>query len=115
VSVLRAVVSAGECGPLVTLSGEADVTTAEQLSEVMTGQLATGIRHLTVDAAGLAFADSMSVHILLKAAQALAKRGGGLLLLRPQRPVATVLHLTGVDQLITIGEEQAPSSGSKPV
>jgi len=112
VSTLRAEVSTGKCGPLVTLSGEADVTTAGQLSELMTAQLTGGTRHLTIDAAGLAFADSMSVHILLTAAQTLAERGGGLLLLHPQRPVAAVLHLTGVDKLITVREETSEDSAS---
>lgn len=109
-NVLRASVSAGECGPLIMLSGEADVTTAAQLSELLTGQLSGGTRHLAIDAAGLAFADSASVHVLLTAARTLKERGGSLLLMRPQRPVATVLHLTGADQLITIREE----AGARP-
>jgi uncharacterized cupin superfamily protein len=46
VSVLRASVSAGEYGPLITLSGEADVTTAAELGELMTVQLDGGTWHL---------------------------------------------------------------------
>jgi len=110
VSVLRASVSAGEYGPLITLSGEADVTTAAELGELMTVQLAGGTRHLAIDAAGLAFADSASIHVLLTAARTLKERGGGLLLMRPQRPVATVLHLTGASKLIIIREE----TGAEP-
>jgi len=110
VSVLRASVSAGEYGPLITLSGEADVTTAAELGELMAAQLADGTRYLAIDAAGLAFADSASIHVLLTTARTLKERGGGLLLMRPQRPVATVLHLTGASELIIIREE----TGAEP-
>ena len=109
---LDASVSAGEFGPLLVLSGEADVTTAAQLSEIVSAQLSGGTRHLTIDAAGLAFADSMSVHILLAAARTLQERGGSLVLLRPQRTVATLLHLTGASQMITIQGE--PDARTEP-
>jgi anti-sigma B factor antagonist len=104
-------VSAGERGPLITLSGEADITNAAELSELITAQLSGGTRYLAIDAAGLAFADSASVRVLLAAARTLNERGGGLLLLRPQRPISVVLQLTGVSQLITIGEETAAEPG----
>ncbi|MBV9096179.1 MAG: hypothetical protein JO132_20280 [Streptosporangiaceae bacterium] len=41
-SLLRTSVSAGEYGPLITLSGEADITTAAQLSELLTAQMSGG-------------------------------------------------------------------------
>ena len=104
-------VSAGERGPLITLSGEADITNAAELSELITAQLSGGTRHLAIDAAGLAFADSASVHVLLAAARTLNERGGGLLLLRPQRPITVVLQLTGVGELITIRDEASAEPG----
>lgn len=51
----------GGSGPVITLSGETDVTTVAELSELVTGQLAGGTRHLTIDAPGLSFADSASI------------------------------------------------------
>jgi len=111
VSVLRMSVSAGERGPLITLSGEADITNAAELSELITAQLSGGTRHLAIDAAGLAFADSASVHVLLAAARTLNERGGGLLLLRPQRPISVLLQLIGVSELITIREETTAEPG----
>ena len=41
-STLRASVSAGESGPLITLSGETDITTIAGLSELVTAQLSDG-------------------------------------------------------------------------
>ena len=110
-SVLRMSVSAGERGPLITLSGEADITNAAELSELINAQLSGGTRHLAIDVAGLAFADSASVHVLVAAARTLNERGGGLLLLRPQRPISVVLQLIGVSELITIREETAAEPG----
>jgi len=52
VSVLRASVSAG-IRPLVTLSGEADITTAARLSELVTAQLSGETRYLSIDATEL--------------------------------------------------------------
>ena len=107
-STLRASVSAGESGPVITLSGETDMTTVAELSELVTAQLSGGTLHLTVDASGLSFADSVSVRVLVLAARTLRQRGGGLVLLRPQRVLARMLEVMGADQMITIrGETEA--------
>jgi anti-anti-sigma factor len=108
VSLLRALVSAGEYGPLITLCGEADITTAARLSELVTVKLSGETRHLSMDAAELAYADSMAIHVLLMAANTLKERGGSLVLLRPQGPVARMLELIGVTQLLTIRGETEP-------
>jgi anti-anti-sigma factor len=102
VSTLRASVSAGEPGPVITLSGETDLTTVAELSELVTGRLSGGTLHLTIDASGLSFADSASVRVLVLAARTLRQRGGGLVLLRPQRALARMLEIMGADQMIII-------------
>jgi anti-anti-sigma factor len=105
VNVLRASVAAGESGPVIVLSGEADLTTVAQLSDLITGQLSTRTLYLMIDAAGLRFADSASIRVLLLAARTLKERGGGLVLLHPQRPIARMLALLGADGMITIKGE----------
>ena len=107
---LEASVAAGVAGPVVVLAGEADLTSAGELSELLAGQLAGGTRQLTIDVSGLRFADSASIRVLVLAARTLRDRGGGLVLLRPQRPVAKVLALLGADQMVTIrgGAEATP-------
>ena len=107
-STLLAWVSAGESGPVITLSGETDITTVAELSELVTAQLSGGTLYLTIDASGLGFADSVSVRVLVLAARTLQQRGGGLVLLRPQRVLARMLEVMGADQMITIrGETEA--------
>jgi anti-sigma B factor antagonist len=111
--ILTAQIAAGESGPVIVLSGEADLTTAEQLSALITAQLAGGAQQLTIDVADLRFADSASIRTLLLAARTLRERGGSLVLLRPQRPVARVLELTGAEQMFTIREEAYGGPGSQ--
>jgi len=108
VSTLRASVSARESGPVITLSGETDMSTVAELDELLTGQLADGAQQLTVDVAGLDFADTASIRVLLLAARTLRQRGGDLVLLRPQRTVVRVLEILGADEAITIWEGTAP-------
>jgi anti-sigma B factor antagonist len=111
---LEASVAAGESGPVIVLTGEADLTCVEQLSELLTGQLASGTRHLTIDMSGLRFADSASIRVLVLVARTLRERGGNLVLLRPQRPVAKVLALLGVEQMVTIRSDTEATPGPRP-
>jgi len=93
---------AGASGPVVMLAGEADLTNSAQLSTFLSAQLCDGARQLTIDVSGLRFADSASIRTLVLTARTLKERGGSLLLLRPQQPVARVLELPGADQVIAV-------------
>jgi anti-sigma B factor antagonist len=102
VSTLRVSVAAGESGPILTLSGEADITNAAQLRDAITAQLASGTVYLTIDAAELSFADSGSIGILAGTANSLKQLGGRLVLLHPQDSLVRSLILLGVDQVLTV-------------
>jgi anti-anti-sigma factor len=80
------------------LSGEVDITNAAELSELVTGQLADGTLHLTVDVDRLDFADTAGIRVFLLAAKTLRQRGGDLVLLRPQRTLARVLEILGAER-----------------
>ena len=84
------------------MSGEADLTNAAQLREVITAQLASGVVYLTIDMAGLSFADSKVIGILAGTAKTLKQLGGGLILLNPQSQLVRVMTILGVDQVLTI-------------
>ena len=111
-SLLEISVAAGESGPVVRLSGEADVTTVAELSEALTAQLASGARQLTVDLSGLRFADSAVIRELVMADRKLKDRGGGLELANPQPAVARALSLLGVDQMIEVRD--GTNAGADP-
>ena len=111
--MLRATVAAGVSGPVVILSGETDLTSAGQLSALITAQLSGGTRQLTVDVSGLRFADTASIRTLVLAARTLKERGGSLVLLRPQPTLARMLDLLGAAQIFTIRGETYGESGSE--
>jgi anti-sigma B factor antagonist len=105
-------VAAGESGQVITLSGETDLTTVARVTELISGQLPAGTLELTIDVSGLRYADTASIRTLVLVARTLEGRGGRLVLLHPQPPVARALALLGADQMLTIrgqdpGEPQA--------
>lgn len=93
---------AGPSGPVIVLSGEADITSAPELTALIAEQLSDGTRELTIDMSGLRYADSASIRTLVLAARTLRERGGSLVLLRPQPSVARILTLLGADQMLTV-------------
>ena len=111
--MLTASVAAGVSGPVITLSGEADLTCAGQLSALIAAQLSGGTRQLTIDVSGLRFADSATIGTLVLAAKTLKQRGGSLVLLRPQHTIARVLDLLGAAQIFTISGETHDEPGSE--
>ena len=94
---------------MLTLSGEADLTTVAELTEALTAQLAVGTRYLTVDLSRLRFADSAVIRALVLADRTLKQRAGGLALAYPQPVVARALSLLGVDQAIEIRDRMSAS------
>jgi anti-anti-sigma factor len=101
-------VETGESGPVVRVSGEADLSVAGQLGDALNAQISGGVRHLTVDLSGLRFADSAAVRTLIEAHLALKRQGGTLELAGIQAEVARTLSLLGVDQVIPVCPQADP-------
>jgi anti-sigma B factor antagonist len=95
-------VTATEAGPLMALSGEADVTTVERLQEALNERITPTTRVLLVELSGLRFADSATIGALIGAARRLKAQGGRLDLLNPQPALDRMLTLLGVDKVLTI-------------
>jgi anti-anti-sigma factor len=102
--MLEASVAIGQSGPVITLSGEADLTSAADLDALISAQLPDATCSLTIDVSELRYADSATIRALVLAARTLRERGASLVLLRPQPPVARLLALMGADQMLTIRE-----------
>ncbi len=109
---LEAAVATGDCGPVVVLSGEADLNSLPRLNALVSAQLSGETQRLMIDVSGLSFADTASIRTLILAAKALRERSGSLVLLHPQRPVARVLALLGADHMLTILSEPDPGDGA---
>ncbi len=94
--------ASSDCGPVLALSGEADITCVPELSAAFAAQIEAGVLHLTVDLSGLCFADSAAIRVLVKTSRTLCDRGGTLALSRPQPSVARMLSLLGVDRVVPV-------------
>ena len=103
-------VTATEAGPMMMLSGEADVTTVAQLQEALDGQITLATRTLLIEVSGLRFADSATIGVLIGAARRLKDQGGRLVLLNPQPALARMMTLLGVDQVVTVRGTAGPES-----
>lgn len=110
VTLLDVSVADGENGPMLVLSGEADLSTLGQLNSALEELIWAGTRLLIVDLSRLRYADSASIAAFVQADRTLRGQGGQLELLGPQQTVARVLTLTGVDQILTVRGAMEPES-----
>jgi len=92
---------------VVHLVGEADVTT-QALAEVLAAEAARKPSLLLVDISGLTFIDSAALHQLVQAHRKLSADGGRLELVAPTEPVARILRLSAIDQVIPIRATSDP-------
>ena len=90
----------GMCSVLC-LAGEADVT-ATELREALAAELAGGPRLVLVDMSRLTFIDSGATQMIIAAHRVARHEGRALALVSPSVPVARVLELVGVNQLIGV-------------
>lgn len=102
VSLLEISVGTDRSGTKVALSGESDLTTTGELSDVLVAQMTDGPQHMTVDLSRLRFADSASIRILLVTQRMLRARGGDLEVVNPHRNVARSLTLLGLNQVLRV-------------
>ncbi|RSS46504.1 STAS domain-containing protein [Streptomyces sp. WAC07061] len=94
-----------ESGPqrvLARVSGEIDIDEATDLREELTAALEASTTGLDIDMAAVTFCDSSGLHILLDLNQLAVQAGKTLVVTALSRPVARVLHLSGVERMLTI-------------
>ncbi|GLX95984.1 hypothetical protein Hesp01_39340 [Herbidospora sp. NBRC 101105] len=82
-------------GPLVTVSGDLDVTTSPQLHAVVTDLLTSGDTHIAADLSELSFCDSSGLRVLLVSTVAAREMGGLMVLAGVTGPLDRLLRLTG--------------------
>ncbi|GHD53603.1 hypothetical protein GCM10010335_67290 [Streptomyces galbus] len=97
---LTVVVTATDGIRVLSPAGEIDYTTGETLRQAL-NVTGTARPRIVVDMRQVTFMDSVGVNILLTAHQACAQVGGWIRLAAPTEPVQRVLHLVGIDQVIT--------------
>ena len=100
---IRSDAAAGASAVLV--SGEVDVSNADELRAALDQCLAGDATNLTVDLAEVPYIDSTGIGVLVGAAHRAAEKGVRLEVARPQRNVARVLGLLGVTAELNISED----------
>jgi anti-sigma B factor antagonist len=94
---------------VVRVTGELDLSTAEQLAaELRTALTAPPVR-LVVDASALTFVDSTGLSVLLVAERQARADGGSLVLRHPSHALLRLLELTGTAAVLKPEEPADPS------
>jgi anti-anti-sigma factor len=87
---------------LAELSGELDLTNAEELDRRLE-ELSTDAAALVLDVNRLQFLDSAALHVLFGLARRLDEEGKGLgLVLGPEAPVARTISIVSLGELATV-------------
>ena len=89
----------------VLVSGEVDVSNADELRAALDQCLASDADDLTVDLSEVPYIDSTGIGVLVGAAHRAAEKNVRLEVARPQRNVARVLGLLGVTSELNIRED----------
>jgi anti-anti-sigma factor len=79
---------------LVTISGELDATTCEELTSCLRPVLADSLSDVVIDLSGVEFVDSAAVHLLTRVSLELLTSGRRLVVANPSPPVVRLLSLT---------------------
>ena len=110
------IVQSGEVRPglvLVTVSGEVDLTTADELREAVVGALGRGRpTELQLNLAGVPFMDSMGISALIAGYRAATTAGAEFRLVEPSRPLVGVLEITGLLDVFGYHPSGEPPSSS---
>lgn len=100
----------------ISLAGRLDSAGAQAIDMRFTALTATRKALIVVDLSELSFIASMGLRTLVTNARAQLKRGGKLVLARPQPLVGEVLKAAGIDAMIPIyGDLDSACSGLKAV
>lgn len=93
-----------ETGYQLLVSGEVDVSNASELREALDGALAERPAALEIDLSQLPYIDSTGIGVLVGAAHRAKEASVPFSLSHPQRNVARVLSLLGVDAELGVQE-----------
>ena len=99
---------------VVIVSGEIDLTNAENLRDALLSALNAGARGLVVDMSATTFIDSAGVTALVRASRRAAATEATVRLAVTAPGVLRVLNLVGIDQLIEVHPSVSAALASLP-
>lgn len=84
-----------------TLTGRLDINGAREI-DLAFNVLTASSRALIVDMAEVAFVASIGLRMLITGARTVTRKGGRMMLLRPQKEVEDVLVTSGTDTVVPV-------------
>lgn len=89
---------------VVRVTGEVDVSNADELRSALADELEAGAASVSVDLSEVPYIDSTGIGVLVGAAHHAAEKGVSFEVVRPQKNVARVLGLLGVSADLNVRE-----------
>jgi stage II sporulation protein AA (anti-sigma F factor antagonist) len=84
------------------LSGELDLALAPSLRDHLNWLHADGVRHFTVDAAGVTFIDSVGLSVLLAVYRRCREEDGTVSVVRPSASIRRTLEISGLLDVLNV-------------
>ena len=87
---------------VISVAGELDASTEQQLRDELAAVLSEGVTRVVADLGGVTFMASAGLGILMGVRRLLADSGGVLVLAAAHGDVAQVLEITGVSDVVPV-------------
>lgn len=87
---------------LIELSGKLDIYGVNEIDQAFVRYCAGERVRVLVDLSGVSYISSIGIPVLINSAKSVLKGGGKMALLSPQKNVAEVLNMTGINLIIPI-------------
>jgi anti-sigma B factor antagonist len=87
---------------IVAMPAEIDLTNSPGLGELLAGVVARSPETITVDLTATTFCDSAGISVLAHANELAAENGGELRIALGDSPVARIIHLIGLDEIVPV-------------
>jgi phosphoserine phosphatase RsbU/P len=94
---------------VVTLPEEIDLLNAADVADLLTAVASESPDVITADMSGTEFCDSAAVHALVRASRQVAARGGELRIALGGTPMARMIRLIGLDQVVPVYRDVSES------
>lgn len=94
---------------LLALEGELDLAVSGMLDAAVRGMLDEGLRLVVLDLGGLTFCDSSGLGAVLRTSRTVRAAGGTCLVAGARGPVARLLELTSMEQVVTLVSDVQPA------
>ena len=91
----------------VSVSGRLDAASAAGFLEAVNAEIGNDDRAVIMDFENLDYLGSAGLRVVFMTASELEKRGAGFALCSPPKPVAKVIRLSGMEQLIPVHPSRA--------